>query len=147
MTETTATDPAARAISLFHAWESALADKDADRILRVYHEDASIESPIIRRLLGQDEGICRGHSGIREFYEAIFAETGSLRMKTKPTVFTDGAKLMWEYTRTIPGGQEMEMAEVWNIEDDSIRRHRVFWGWAGLAIANDGVVVRGNRLG
>ena len=132
MTETAITDPAAHAVSLFRTWEAALEVKDLEQVLAVYRDDASIESPIIRRLLGQDQGVCHGKAGVQVFYEAIFAETGSLHLDVKPTPYTDGTRLLWQYERAIPGGQ-MDMAEVWDLEGGLVLRHRVYWGWAGMS--------------
>ena len=41
---------------------------------------------------------------------------------------------MWEYPRDAPGGEQMDFAEVMEIEHGLIRHHRVYWGGYGLAL-------------
>ena len=54
---------------IYHAWDAALGRKDLEAALALYAPDATIESPLVRHLLGGAEGICRGHvppnSGLR----------------------------------------------------------------------------------
>jgi hypothetical protein len=134
----TTTDAIQRAEKIYRAWETALQNKDVDGLLRLYDADASIESPIIRHLLGRDVGIVQGHADLRHFFEVIFAETPSLRNRHRASFFTDGSTLIWEYPRTIPGGEQVDMAEVLNIDNGLIHRHRVYWGWGGLALLASG---------
>ncbi len=48
--------------------------------------------------------------------------------------FADGHKLMWEYPRETPDGDQMDFVEVMEIRDGLIQRHCVYWGWFGLRI-------------
>ena len=56
------------------------------------------------------------------------------RRRHRTGFFTDGRTLMWEYPRAAPGGEQMDFAEVMEIEDGLIVRHRVYWGWYGLRL-------------
>jgi hypothetical protein len=48
--------------------------------------------------------------------------------------FTDGEKLIWEYPRESPEGEQMDFVEVMELKDGLIHRHRVYWGWYGVGV-------------
>jgi hypothetical protein len=52
-------------------------------------------------------------------------------------VFSNGRTLMWEYPRATPEGDKMDFAEVMDIRDSLIGRHRVYWGWFGRPDADE----------
>src|SRR5579862_4998946 len=62
----------AEAERIHRAWNDALAARNVEAIAALYTEDATIESPLIRYLLGSDDGICRGRSAIRAFIPLVF---------------------------------------------------------------------------
>ena len=41
---------------------------------------------------------------------------------------------MWEYPRLTPNGEQMDFAEVMEIEGGKIKKHRVYWGWYGIDV-------------
>jgi len=45
---------------------------------------------------------------------------------------------MWEYPRATPDGDQMDFAEVMELEAGLIRRHRVYWGWYGVRTLTSG---------
>jgi SnoaL-like domain len=134
------TDPKlqAEAERIHTAWNDALAAKDVAALTRLYTEDATIESPLIRYLLGSNEGICRGREAIRAFIPLVFQHQPEERRTYRNPVFTDGRVLMWEYPRETPEGEQMDFVEVMELEDGLIRRHRVYWGWYGVRTLTSG---------
>src|SRR4051794_3386918 len=52
-----ATDPVER---IFQAWDEALGARDLDASMALYQPDATLESPLVRHLLGAEEGVVRG---------------------------------------------------------------------------------------
>jgi hypothetical protein len=48
--------------------------------------------------------------------------------------FTDARKLIWEYPRETPDGDQMDFVESMEIENGPIRRHFVYWGWFGVKV-------------
>jgi len=49
--------------------------------------------------------------------------------------FTDGRRLIWEYPRATPNGDQMDFVESMELNDDGlISRHRVYWGWFGVGV-------------
>jgi predicted SnoaL-like aldol condensation-catalyzing enzyme len=119
---------------VYRRWDEALGNKDLDASLSLYADDATIESPLVRHLLGTSEGIVRGKDALRAFITKVFQTNPSQRKRFKRGVFTDGRVLTWEYPRATPDGDQMDLVEVMEIEDGLIRRHRVYWGWYALKV-------------
>lgn len=131
---------AARAVH--HAWNAALEAKDVEAALALYAPDASIESPLVRYLLGTEQGVCSGRDALRAFLPQVFANQPKERRTHRNEVFTDGRVLMWEYPRETPDGEQMDFTEVMELEDGLIRRHRVYWGWYGVRTLATGTHTR-----
>jgi predicted SnoaL-like aldol condensation-catalyzing enzyme len=119
---------------VYRRWDEALGNKDLEASLSLYADDATIESPLVRHLLGTNEGIVRGKDALRAFITKVFQTNPPQRKRFKQGVFTDGRVLTWEYPRATPDGDQMDLVEVMEIEDGLIRRHRVYWGWYALKV-------------
>ena len=119
---------------VYRRWDEALGNKDLEAALSLYADDASIESPLVRHLLGSSEGIVHGKDALRAFIAKVFQTNPPQRRRFKQGVFTDGRALTWEYPRVTPDGDQMDLVEVMEIEDGLIRRHRVYWGWYALKV-------------
>lgn len=132
---TTATPEAVRAAEeIYKKWDEALGKKDLEAALALYASDASIESPLVRNLLGTEEGIVQGQDNLRSFIAVVFSRTPPLRQRYRTGFFTDGKKLMWEYPRMTSGEQQMDLVEVMELKDGLIHRHCVYCGWLGTKI-------------
>jgi hypothetical protein len=46
--------------------------------------------------------------------------------------FYDGQRLIWEYPREAPDGNQIELVEVMDLSGGLIRHHRIYWGWFGI---------------
>ncbi len=120
---------------VYELWDAALGAKDAEAAASLYARDTVLESPLVRHLLKSEEGIVRGREKLLEFLEAVFERTPPVRQRYRTGYFTDGRKLMWEYPRATPDGEQMDFIEVMEIDDDGlIARHRVYWGWYGVKV-------------
>jgi predicted SnoaL-like aldol condensation-catalyzing enzyme len=119
---------------VYRRWDEALGNKDLEASLSLYADDATIESPLVRHLLGTSEGIVRGKDALRAFITKVFQTNPPQRKRFKQGVFTDGRVLTWEYPRATPDSDQMDLVEVMEIEDGLIRRHRVYWGWYALKV-------------
>jgi hypothetical protein len=115
------------------AWNDALARKDANALAALYTDDATIESPLVAYLLRTDRGVCAGKEAIKAFLPKVFANQPDERRTHRNFVFTDGEVLMWEYPRATPEGDQMDFVEVMELKNNLIHRHRVYWGWFGVA--------------
>jgi hypothetical protein len=124
--------PAAERI--YHAWDEALGNKDADAALALYTPDAILESPLVRHLVGVERGIRQGHDELRSFIELVLSRTPPTRQRHRADFFTDGGRLMWEYPRVTPSSEQMDLVEVMDLRNGLIRHHRVYWGWLALRV-------------
>ncbi|MDT7663130.1 MAG: hypothetical protein QOD04_2686 [Pseudonocardiales bacterium] len=67
--------PASAVARIFQAWDEALGAKDLDASMALYRPDATLESPLVRHLLGTAEGVVRGKDDLRRFVEIVFANS------------------------------------------------------------------------
>ena len=114
------------------AWDEALGAKDLDAAMALYHEDCVLESPLVCHLLGTEEGVVEGRDALRPFVARVFANQPPERRRYRTPFLTDGSRVMWEYPRASPDGDQMDFTEVMEIRDGRIARHRVYWGWVGV---------------
>jgi ketosteroid isomerase-like protein len=121
---------------IYRLWDQALSRNDVHVLLSLYAKDATLESPLIPHLLGTERGICKGHDEIRRLFEVLADRKPEIRRFHRTGYFTDGKKVMWEYPRETPEGEQMDFVEVMEIEDGLIQKHRVYWGWFGVGVLN-----------
>ena len=53
-------------------WKDACNSHDLDRILALYREDVIFKSPRVRTVSGEESGILRGKSAVRDYWRRIF---------------------------------------------------------------------------
>ena len=52
-------------------WKEACNSHDLDRILALYREDVIFKSPRVRTVSGEESGILRGKSAVRDYWRRI----------------------------------------------------------------------------
>ena len=119
---------------IYELWDAALAAKDVDAAVGLYAEDVRLESPLVRHLTGAERGIVQGRDDLRDFIRLVFERTPPNRGHHRDAFFTDGRRLIWEYPRETPDGDQMDFVESMEIKDGLIRRHCVYWGWYGVKV-------------
>jgi hypothetical protein len=119
---------------IYQQWDEALGKKDLDGAMRLYAPDATIESPLVRHLLGVENGVVSGHENLRRFIALVFQRTPPLRRRFRRRLFTDGTLAMWEYPREAPDGEQLDHVEVMELRDGLIQHHCVYWGWRSLQV-------------
>jgi SnoaL-like domain len=129
----TVTKPDAERI--YHDWDEALGRKDVEAAMALYARDCILESPLVCHLLKSERGVVEGRDKLRDFVHLVFARTPAVRQRYREGFFTDGRKLIWEYPRATPKGEQMDFVESMEINDDGlIQRHCVYWGWYGVGV-------------
>jgi hypothetical protein len=83
---------------------------------------------------GTERGIVEGRDKLRDFLHIVFERTPPSRRRYRTGFFTDGRRLIWEYPRETPDGDQMDFVESMEIENGLIRRHSVYWGWFGVQV-------------
>lgn len=139
MTTTAGTDPeAVRAVErIYHLWDAALGAKDVEAAAALYAPDTELESPLVRHLLRTESGVVQGRDKLRDFVRTVFERTPPSRRRYRRGFFTDGRRLIWEYPRQTPDGEQMDFVESMEIENGLIRRHCVYWGWFGVKVMEE----------
>jgi ketosteroid isomerase-like protein len=122
---------------IFDAWDAALGAKDLDAAMALYHDDATVESPLVRHLLGTEQGIVSGKESLRAFVTTVFANEPPQRRRFRTGFLTDGGHLTWEYPRKADDGEQMDIVEVMEIRDGLIQHHRVYWGWYSVKLYDE----------
>jgi hypothetical protein len=121
---------------IYKRWDDALGKKDLEAALALYADDASIESPLVQHLLKTTRGVVQGKDNLRHFIALVFQTSPSERKRFRTGYFTDGRLVTWEYPRSTPEGDQMDLVEVMEIDRGLIKRHRVYWGWYALNVLN-----------
>ena len=119
---------------IYRLWDEALGKKDLEASLSLYADDTTIESPLVRHLMKGSDGIVQGKDNLRSFIAKVFQTNPPQRKRFKQGFFTDGRVLTWEYPRSAPAGEQMDLVEVMEIENGLIKHHRVYWGWYALKV-------------
>jgi len=119
---------------VYQQWDDALGKKDVEAALALYAPDATLESPLVSHLLRVDKGVRQGRDELRDFLSIVFQNTPPSRKRFRKGYSTDGHRVMWEYPRESPDGEQMDFVEVMEIEKGLIRKHRVYWGWFGVNV-------------
>jgi ketosteroid isomerase-like protein len=120
---------------IYQEWDAALSGGDVEELLALYAADAVLESPLVSYLMNQEVGICRGHDELRPLFEMLRQRKPPVRQHYRTGYFTNGKKLIWEYPRVTPKGEQMDFVEVMEINNDGlIQHHSVYWGWFGMRV-------------
>lgn len=131
-------------------WHDRIQRRDAAGLSALYTDDATLESPLVCRVLDTESGIVAGRAQIDHFIEEITKrrpddhELPSL-YRTNTYLF-DGTTLVWEYPRDTDGGaDQLDLIEVMELDGPMIRRHRIYWGWRGTEHIIDNAVTKARR--
>jgi len=122
----------AAAERIYLAWDDALGKKDLAASMALYTQDATLESLLVSHLLGTDAGIVEGRDNLRSFVRKVYDNPAPARQRYRNGYFSDGKRLVWEYPRVMPNGQQVDLIEMMELKDGLIHRHRVYWGWYGV---------------
>jgi steroid delta-isomerase len=120
---------------IYEQWHATVVRRDIRGLMELYAEDAILESPLIsvvRPELGS--GILKGKGAIGDFFAAVFRSpsNGLGRWHRTGCFFASGRQLTWEYPRTTPDGDQIDLVEVMDVSHGLIACHRVYWGWVGF---------------
>jgi hypothetical protein len=119
---------------VYQEWDDALGRKDVSDCIELYTPDCTLESPLVRNLLGSERGVVQGIDNLRDFVTVVFERTPDSRKRYRTGFFTDGRTITWEYPRVTPDGEQMDLVEVMELKDGLIHQHRVYWGWSGVDV-------------
>ena len=72
---------------------------------------------------------------MRPFLREVGRRKPSVRKYYRTGYFTDGKKVIWEYPRQKPDGEQMDFVESMELNAQGlIQHHAVYWGWRGVNV-------------
>jgi hypothetical protein len=136
MTDTFQAATRADAQFVHDEWDRRTRAHDIDGLLDLYLADATLESPLVPRVLDQPSGVLRGHDELRRFF--VLGTAGRpndlVRWYRTGQYMFNGHTLTWEYPRQAPGWEQVDLVEVIELTGPRIARHRIYWGWYGTPL-------------
>ncbi len=135
-------DPAIRTASdddaafIYNEWDRRTRAHDIDALLDLYLPDATLETPLIPRILDQPTGVLVGRKQIRPFFQRGTDNRPNelVRWYRTGRYLFDGQTLVWEYPRGTPTGDQVDLVEVMDLHGPQIAHHRIYWGWFGTPL-------------
>jgi ketosteroid isomerase-like protein len=130
---------------VFVEWDRRARSRDTAGLLDLYRNDAVLESPLVPRILDQESGVLRGRTAIGRFLAEGAARRPNelVRWWRSGSYLWDGHTLFWEYVRETPQGEQIDIAEVMELRDGLIARHRIYWGWFGTEQLIESALTKG----
>lgn len=108
-------------------WFDAFNAKQLDKLLNLYTEDAEHFSPKLKIRQPETHGLVKGRAAMRVWWQDAFDRLPTLHYKVK-TLTANEYRVFMEYTRTVQGEEDMQVAEVLEVKDGKIVASRVFHG-------------------
>jgi ketosteroid isomerase-like protein len=65
--------------ALASEWKEAFNAHDLDRILALYSEDVVFKSPRVRTISGEESGVLRGKSAVRDYWRRLLERSPNLK--------------------------------------------------------------------
>lgn len=124
---------------IYEQWHQFARDRDVEKLISLYADDATFESPLVPAILDRLDGVLYGKKDIQFFLQEGTKRRPNELVKWFRTgeYLTNGKLLMWEYPRQTDNGEQIDILELMEIEQGLIRHHRIYWGWKGcLQISN-----------
>ncbi|KWA12779.1 nuclear transport factor 2 family protein [Burkholderia territorii] len=141
------TRPDTDAQRIHQDWHAAVVARDLDALMSLYADDAVLETPlIVVALPDHGSGVLHGKAAIGAFFAAGLRnpENKLGRWYRTGLFFSNGRRLIWEYPRETPEGDQVDLVEVMDLHDGLIAHHRVYWGWVGFMALRDATRAAGH---
>ncbi len=119
---------------IYRDWDLFAKTRDVDKLLSLYAEDATLESPLVPAILDRwPGGVLKGHAELRRFLEEGTERRPNALVRWYRTgaFYGDANTLIWEYPRAAPDGDQVDILEFMTLKDGKIAAHRIYWGWFG----------------
>jgi hypothetical protein len=121
---------------IYEQWHDYARHGNVDGLMNLYTADAILETPLAMAILADaNSGILQGAEMRRFFEEGVRRRPNELvRWYRDGTFLWNGQRLVWEYPRQMPQGEQVDIVEVMDIDEGKISHHRIYWGWFGFAL-------------
>ncbi|MFV8354363.1 nuclear transport factor 2 family protein [Flavobacterium sp.] len=113
--------------SIAFKWFESFNNKELEKLLSLYDDDAVHFSPKLKMQHPESNGFVSGKEALRSWWKDAFERLPSLNYKVK-SLTANGDRVFMEYTRTVTGEVDLEVAEVLDIKENKIIASRVYHG-------------------
>jgi len=128
------TDQVADVERALREFDAAWARKDLEGIVGQFAQDASLESPLVARLLKRSDGVLHGRDEIREMIRALL-ERGIPWGKHEAPII-DGNRAAIEFKSAPSEGEQFYSVDIIEVTQGRIQSLRAYSGWRPLAALN-----------
>jgi len=108
-------------------WLEAFNARQLDKLLDLYTDDAEHFSPKLKVHKPETHGLVKGRAALRDWWEGAYLRLPTLYYKVN-SLTANNYRVFMEYTRTVEGEPDMQVAEVLEIRDGKIVFSRVYHG-------------------
>ena len=113
--------------SIAFRWFEAFNNKQLEKLLSLYQDDAEHFSPKLKIRHPESNGLVIGKDALRKWWQGAFDRLPTLHYKV--TSLTSNAdRVFMEYIRTVIGEEDMLVAEVLDVKEGKIIASRVYHG-------------------
>lgn len=113
--------------SIATRWFAAFNTHDLEQLLALYDDEAQHYSPKLKIRQPETKGLVQGKDALRSWWRDAFERLPELHY-TVTSLTADTERVFMEYLRTVPGEEDMKVAEVLEIRDGRIVASRVYHG-------------------
>ena len=113
--------------SIAKNWLRAFNEHHLENLLSLYHDEAVHFSPKLKVRQPETNGLIKGKNALRAWWKDAFERLPQLEYREKTLTANDNRVFM-EYLRVVPGEDNMNVAEVLEIENGLIISSRVYHG-------------------
>lgn len=108
-------------------WFEAFNEHDLEKLLSLYDENAQHFSPKLKVRKPETQGLIKGKSALREWWQDAFDRLPSLQYEVIKLT-ADEEQVFMEYVRHVDGEEDLSVGEVLQINNGLIVFSRVYHG-------------------
>lgn len=109
------------------AWLKAFNSHDLESLLRLYHDDAEHFSPKLKIRRPETGGLIKGKAALRDWWQDAFDRLPSLQY-AKRSITANDERVFMEYERKVMDEENLNVAELLEIDNGLIVSSRVYHG-------------------
>jgi len=108
-----------------HTWFAAFNEKDIEKLLSLYDNDAEHYSPKLKLQHPNTKGWIKGKQALREWWQSAFKKLPELHYELMKLTSND-KRIFMEYIRKNKGEDDLNVGEVLEFENGKIISSRVY---------------------
>ncbi|MEO9146395.1 MAG: nuclear transport factor 2 family protein [Ginsengibacter sp.] len=108
-------------------WFAAFNEHNLENLLALYDDDAEHYSPKLKIKIPETNGFISGKAALHEWWHDAFMRLPDLHYKVERLTANE-QRIFMEYTREVPGEEDLMVAEVLEIKDGKIIFSKVYHG-------------------